>query len=62
MKAFELARINVANRPTLLAFELAYATAVAGGESDIASEFLATAGKQPQFAPLRSKPVHLDFS
>ena len=32
-RAFELARINVANRPTLRAFEQAYATAVDAGES-----------------------------
>lgn len=46
VKAFELARINVANRPTLRAFEQAYATAVHVGESDLASEILATAGKR----------------
>ena len=46
VKAFELARINVANRPTLRAFEQAYATAVNVGETDLASEILATAGKR----------------
>ena len=46
VKAFELARINLANRPTLRAFEQAYATAVNLGETDLASEILATAGKR----------------
>jgi tetratricopeptide (TPR) repeat protein len=46
VKAFELARINVANRPTLRAFEQAYATAVNVGETDLASEILATAYKR----------------
>ena len=45
VKAFELARINVANRPTLRAFEQAYATAVNLGETDLASEILVTAGQ-----------------
>ena len=49
VKAFELARINLANRPTLRAFEQAYATAVNLGETDFASEILVTpasAGKR----------------
>ena len=37
-RAFELARINVANRPTLRAFEQAYTIAVAAGETDAAAE------------------------
>ena len=32
-RAFELARINLANRPTLRAFEQAYAAAVGAGKS-----------------------------
>ncbi len=45
-RAFELARINVANRPTLRAFEQAHATAVEAGESDAAAEILAAAGER----------------
>jgi tetratricopeptide (TPR) repeat protein len=41
-RAFELASINLANRPTLRAFEQAYATAVGAGKADCASEILAT--------------------
>jgi tetratricopeptide (TPR) repeat protein len=44
-RAFELARINVANRPTLRAFEQAHETAVDAGESAAASEILAAAGR-----------------
>ena len=39
----KLASINLANRPTLRAFEQAYATAVGAGKSDCASEILAAA-------------------
>jgi len=42
-RASELARINVANRPTLRAFEQAWETAVAVGETDQAAEILAAA-------------------
>ena len=42
-KAHELASVNVANCPTLRAFEQAYATAVDVGEPYVASEFLAAA-------------------
>jgi len=45
-RAFELASINLANRPTLRAFELAYATAVGAGVSDVAGEILAAAKKR----------------
>ena len=41
LRALELARINVANRPTLRAFEQAYEIAVAAAESDAAAEILA---------------------
>ena len=37
-RAFELAQLNLANRPTMRAFEQAHATAVAAGDSDAASE------------------------
>jgi tetratricopeptide (TPR) repeat protein len=45
-RALELASINVANRPTLRAFEQAYAIAEDVGESDVASEFLSAARKR----------------
>jgi hypothetical protein len=45
-RALELATVNVANRPTLRAFEQAYAAAVRVGEPDFASEILAAVGKR----------------
>jgi tetratricopeptide (TPR) repeat protein len=45
-RAFELASVNLANRPTLRAFELAYATATGAGLSDVAGEILAAAKKR----------------
>jgi tetratricopeptide (TPR) repeat protein len=45
LRALELARINVANRPTLRAFEQAYEIAVAAAESDASAEILA-AGRE----------------
>jgi tetratricopeptide (TPR) repeat protein len=42
-RAFELAGINLANRPTLRAFEQAYETAVGAKETHAASELLAAA-------------------
>jgi tetratricopeptide (TPR) repeat protein len=45
-RAFELASINLANRPTIRAFELAYATAIGAGKSDGASEIIAAAEKR----------------
>lgn len=45
-RAFELACLNLANRPTLRAFEQAHATAIGAGEQRAASEILAAAGKQ----------------
>jgi tetratricopeptide (TPR) repeat protein len=45
-RALELARINVANRATLRAFEQAHAAAVAAGEPHVASDILAAAGKR----------------
>jgi hypothetical protein len=41
LRALQLARINVDNRPTLRAFEQAYRIAVAAGETDGAAELLA---------------------
>lgn len=45
-RAFELASINAANRPTLRALEQAHATAVGAGEPQAAAEILAAAGKR----------------
>jgi tetratricopeptide (TPR) repeat protein len=45
-RALELASINVANRPTLRAFEQLHATAIDAGKLDLASEILAKAGER----------------
>jgi hypothetical protein len=42
-RAFELATVNLANRPTLRAFEQAYEAAVAAGESERAARIVAAA-------------------
>jgi hypothetical protein len=42
-RAFELASLNLANRPTLRAFEQAYEIAVAAGQPERASEILGAA-------------------
>jgi tetratricopeptide (TPR) repeat protein len=42
-RAFELAMVNLANRPTLRAFEQAYETAVGAGDAHAASELLVAA-------------------
>jgi len=42
-RAYELARLNLANRPTLRAFELAYATATVADEAPAATEILGAA-------------------
>lgn len=44
-RALELARINVANRPTLRAFKQAHALAVCAGDTAAASEFFAEAAR-----------------
>jgi tetratricopeptide (TPR) repeat protein len=44
VRAFELANINVMNRPTLRAFEQAYETAVGAGEFEEAENIAAAAG------------------
>lgn len=62
-RAFELARINLVNRPTLRAFEQAYETAVEAGETDAASEILASAGQHWggteafRLSPLAERPM-----
>jgi hypothetical protein len=66
-RALELATVNVANRPTLPAFEQAYATAVGIGESHVASEILAAAGMRwggtPAFglSPLAVRRTDSDY-
>jgi tetratricopeptide (TPR) repeat protein len=45
-RALDLARVNVANRPTLRAFEQAHEIALGGGNLDAASEFLADASSR----------------
>lgn len=60
VRAFELARINVENRPTLRALEQAYEAAIEASKSDAATEILAAAksrwGSTPAFkvSPLAS--------
>jgi tetratricopeptide (TPR) repeat protein len=53
VRAFELARVNVENRPTLRAFEQAYEIAIEAGKSDAATEVLTAAknrwGSSPAF-------------
>jgi len=50
-RALELARVNFANRPTLRAFEQAYAIAVSAGEQHFASEILTTAASRWRGTP-----------
>ena len=45
-RAFELASVNLVNRPTLRAFEQAYGAAVAAGESEQSTQILAAAKKR----------------
>jgi hypothetical protein len=45
-RAFELAMVNLANRPTLRAFEQAYEAAVAAGESVRAAKIVSAAGER----------------
>jgi len=45
-RACDLARVNLANRPTRRAFELAHVAAVRAGDQRLASELLAKAGTQ----------------
>ena len=48
-RACDLARVNLANRPTRRAFELAHAAALRAGDQQLASELLAEAGRQPAY-------------
>jgi hypothetical protein len=48
-RALDLARVNIANRPTLRAFEQAYAVAVSGGNAVAARELRAAGIKQWPF-------------
>ena len=45
-RALDLARVNVANRPTLRAFEQAHAIAISADDGDAASELLAAATRR----------------
>jgi hypothetical protein len=44
-RAFELARVNLANRPTLRAFEQAYEAALAAGKSEAADDIVVAGEK-----------------
>jgi tetratricopeptide (TPR) repeat protein len=52
IRAFELARLNLSNRPTLRAFEQARATALAAGNQRAADELLTRAHERWRRAPL----------
>jgi hypothetical protein len=56
-RALQLARINVANRPTLRAFEQAYSIALSNAEVGAASELLAEATKRWGSAAFQSSPL-----
>jgi tetratricopeptide (TPR) repeat protein len=57
-RALDLARLNVANRPTLRAFEQAHAIAVSAGDVDVAAELLSEASKRWGSSPaFRSSPM-----
>jgi len=57
-KALDLARINVANRPTLRAFEQAHAIALSVGDQNAASELFAAATERwSGSAAFRSSPL-----
>ena len=64
-QALELARVNLANRPTLRAFEQAYSIAVQAGEKQSASQILVAAadrwGKMAAFlqSPLVTQEASL---
>jgi hypothetical protein len=61
-RALELARINVANRPTLRAFEQAHDIAVNAGNTEAVSQILAEAtmrwGSAPAFSPSHLAKSH----
>jgi hypothetical protein len=57
-RALDLARLNVANRPTLRAFEQALAIAVRAGEINLATELSAEATRRcGTSAAFRSSPI-----
>ena len=57
-RALDLARLNVANRPTLRAFEQAHAIAVNAGDVNVASEFITEARRRCGIsAAFRSSPM-----
>jgi tetratricopeptide (TPR) repeat protein len=65
-RAFELAMVNLANRPTLRAFEQAYEAAVAAGESGSVSKIVAAAeerwGATHAFRLSKLAETHVDKS
>lgn len=65
-RAFELAMVNLANRPTLRAFEQAYEAAVAAGESGPAAKIVAAAeerwGAAQAFKLSKLAETHVDKS
>jgi tetratricopeptide (TPR) repeat protein len=57
-RAFELAKLNLANRPTLRAFEQAYSTALAAGEADAAARLRVDACERwGSTAPFQVSPL-----
>lgn len=57
-RALELSRMNVANRPTLRAFEQAHAIAVSAGDVNVATELLAEATRRCSTSTaFRSSPM-----
>jgi tetratricopeptide (TPR) repeat protein len=57
-RAIELARLNVANRPTLRAFELALEAALTAGECDLAADLIANASQRwADTAAFRNSPL-----
>jgi tetratricopeptide (TPR) repeat protein len=65
-RAFELASVNLVNRPTLRAFEQAYEAAVAAGESERAAKIVAAAeerwGAAQAFRLSKLTETHVDKS
>jgi len=65
-RAFELASVNLVNRPTLRAFEQAHEAAVAAGESERAAKIVAAAeerwGAAQAFRLSKLAETHVDKS
>ena len=57
-RAFELARLNLANRPTLRAFEVAVRAAHAAGEYGIAAELAAKTRQRSESGEGQREPAH----